>query len=55
MSARDPVVFGAVATMTSREIAELVESRHDTVKICIDRLAAKGVISEPSMTGGILA
>ena len=52
MTARDMPVFGAVATMTSREIAELVESRHDTVKICIDRLAAKRVISEPSMTDG---
>ena len=40
------------ATMTSREIAELVESRHDTVKICIERLVAKGVISEPPMTDG---
>lgn len=50
MGSRD--LMAGVATMTSREIAELVESRHDTVKICIDRLAAKRVISEPSMTDG---
>jgi len=31
-------------TMTSREIAELVESRHDNVKRTIDTLSAKGVI-----------
>jgi phage regulator Rha-like protein len=35
--------------MTSREIAELVESRHDKVKQSIERLAAKGVIESPPM------
>jgi phage antirepressor YoqD-like protein len=34
-------------TMTSREIAEVVESRHDKVKQSIERLVAKGVISSP--------
>lgn len=36
-------------TMTSLEIAELVESRHDDVKRSIDRLVQKGVIIQPPM------
>ena len=32
-------------TMSSREIAELVESRHDSVKRCIERLSDKGLVS----------
>lgn len=39
-------------TMTSREISDLVESRHDSVKLCVDRLVAKGVISQPPMVDG---
>jgi phage antirepressor YoqD-like protein len=35
------------ATMSSREIAELVDSRHDKVKQSIERLFAKGVIPDP--------
>jgi phage antirepressor YoqD-like protein len=35
--------------MTSREIAELVESRHDDVKRSIKRLADRGVIGLPPM------
>lgn len=34
-------------TMSSREIAELVDSRHDKVKQSIGRLVAKGVIGAP--------
>ncbi|MHA6883118.1 hypothetical protein [Ralstonia pseudosolanacearum] len=34
--------------MSSREIAELVESRHDNVKITIERLVARGVITSPA-------
>ncbi len=34
-------------TMTSREIAELVESRHDNVKRTVDTLSAKGAIPFP--------
>lgn len=34
-------------TMSSREIADLVESRHDNVKRTIETLAAKGVIPSP--------
>lgn len=36
-------------TMSSREIAELVESRHDNVKVSIERLAERGVIRLPPM------
>lgn len=36
-------------TMTSREIAELVGSRHDKVKQSIDRLIERGVIVQPPM------
>ena len=32
-------------TMSSREISELVESRHDSVKRTIERLTEKGVVS----------
>lgn len=35
---------GQAATMSSREIADLVESRHDNVKRTIERLSQKGVI-----------
>lgn len=37
------------ATMSSREIAEVVESRHDKVKQSIERLAKRGVIQLPPM------
>lgn len=36
-------------TMSSREIADLVEKRHDTVKLSIERLAEKGIIQLPPM------
>jgi anti-repressor protein len=36
-------------TMTSREISELVGSRHDHVKTSVDRLAASGLISSPPL------
>lgn len=35
------------ATITSREIAELVDSRHDSVKRTIERLVNQGVIEFP--------
>jgi phage regulator Rha-like protein len=41
--------------MSSREIAELASSRHDNVKITIDRLVTKGVISQPAMQDGTKA
>lgn len=46
------IIANSSKTMTSREIAELVESRHDSVKLCVDRLVAKGVISRPPMVDG---
>lgn len=36
-------------TMSSQEIADLVESRHDKVKQSIERLAARGTIQLPPM------
>jgi phage antirepressor YoqD-like protein len=36
-------------TMSSREIAELVDSRHDKVKQSIERLVARGVIAAPPL------
>lgn len=41
--------LAAPLTMTSREIAELVQSRHDNVRVTIERLAEKGVIQLPAM------
>ncbi|AFU62254.1 anti-repressor Ant [Acinetobacter phage phiAC-1] len=38
-----------VKTMTSLEIAELVQSRHDKVKQSIERLVERGVIIQPPM------
>lgn len=38
---------GEALKMTSREIAELVESRHDSVKRTIETLVAKSVIVQP--------
>ena len=39
----------AALTMTSREIADLVDSRHDSVKRTIERLVAQGVIASPPL------
>lgn len=41
------IVTGETVSITSREIAELVDSRHDDVKRSIDRLVAQGVIESP--------
>lgn len=43
------IVTQHAMTMTSQEIAELVESRHDDVKRSIERLANRGVIVQPPM------
>ena len=40
---------GKTPTMNSREIAELVGSRHDNVRVAIERLAARGVIEFPAL------
>jgi len=42
----------APSTMTSREMADLTEKRHDSVKRTIDTLAEKGVISQPQIVDG---
>ncbi len=39
-------------TMPSREIADLVESRHDNVKRTVERLAERDVISQPPLVDG---
>ncbi|MDX0615129.1 DNA-binding protein [Sinorhizobium medicae] len=39
----------APVTMSSREIADLLEARHDSVKRTIERLAERGVIVAPPM------
>lgn len=39
-------------TMTSQEIASLVNSRHDSVKRTIERLAESGSISKPPLVDG---
>lgn len=41
------LMASTVPTMSSREIADLVESRHDDVKRSIERLAIRGVIQLP--------
>lgn len=38
-----------IAAMTSLEIAELVGSRHDNVKVSIERLAESGIIRPPAL------
>lgn len=43
------LINSAVLTMSSREIAELVNSRHDKVKQSIERLAARGIITLPPL------
>lgn len=44
-----------IMTMTSKELAELTEKRHDNVKRLIDTLADQGVISHPQIEDGIKA
>ena len=46
------IKISAAQTMTSRDIADLVESRHDHVKTSIERLAKSGTISHPAMRYG---
>ena len=39
-------------TMSSREMADLVEKRHDSVKRTVDTLVNRGVISQPQIVDG---
>lgn len=41
--------------MTSREMADLTEKRHDSVKRTIENLATKGLISQPQIVDGAKA
>lgn len=41
------IAGAGTATITSREIAELVDSRHDSVKRTVERLVESGVIASP--------
>ncbi|SET74882.1 phage antirepressor KilAC domain-containing protein [Paracoccus homiensis] len=53
-----PAIMGAgeTLTMSSREIADLVEARHDNVKRTVERLAEKGIVTftpaEEKSSGG---
>ncbi len=38
--------------MTSKEIADLVESRHDKVKQSEERLVKRGIIAQPPLGDG---
>lgn len=49
MNQLQTIVNGKHATMSSREIADVVESRHDDVKRSIERLVSKGVIVQPPL------
>lgn len=46
------LISSQVPTMSSREIAELVEKRHDNVKRTIETLVGRGVISRPQIEDG---
>ena len=46
------LVTSSAITMSSQQIADLVNSRHDKVKQSIERLVARGVIAQPPMGDG---
>lgn len=47
---RFPALAGAEPlTMSSKEIADLLDVRHDNVKVTIERLVNRGVIDLPAM------
>lgn len=41
--------IGHSATMSTREIAQLIEKQHNHIKVSTDRLASKGVIGTPAV------
>ena len=49
------ICSNSTLVMTSREIADLVESRHDHVKTSIERLVSSGAISRPALRDGARA
>lgn len=46
---KNEIALNESLTMSSQDIASLVDSRHDKVKQSIERLAAKGIIQLPPM------
>jgi anti-repressor protein len=46
------LALSGAATMTSKEMADLTEKRHDSVKRTIETLAARGAISRPQIVDG---
>lgn len=48
----DLMLNSTTMTMSSLDIAELVESRHDSVKRTIDRCVEKGAIGQPPLVDG---
>jgi phage regulator Rha-like protein len=46
------IIAQTAKTMTSKEMSELTEKRHDSVKRTIDTLAEKGTISHPQIVDG---
>jgi len=48
-------LVGPAVTMSSKEIADLVEKRHDNVKRTIETLEKQGVISHPQIEDGARA
>jgi phage regulator Rha-like protein len=46
-------VVSPEAKMSSKDIAEMVGSRHDNVKTSIERLVNQGVITQPALQDGI--
>ena len=53
LNTQNSTPFNTAISMTSQEIADLVQSRHDNVKTSIERLVSQGVISQPAMKDGI--
>ena len=49
MDALTIIPKGGLLTMSSPEIAELLEKRHDIIKVSADRLAERGIIGTPEM------
>ena len=46
------VIQNIEKTMSSKQIADVVDSRHDSVKRTIERLVEKAIISQPPLVGG---
>jgi phage regulator Rha-like protein len=44
-----PIQFNGAPTMSSREIADLVEKRHDVTKLSMERLAERRIIDLPPL------